>query len=86
MNPTTVVHTQFTGAHQLANIATDFPLTTADLGVKLNAYGQSHRYHDDQKRRHRSTGPCIQFVSDAAALNCSTTGPSPRATTPWCGA
>ncbi|MBI3679473.1 MAG: carboxypeptidase regulatory-like domain-containing protein, partial [Acidobacteria bacterium] len=32
MNATTVVHTQFTGAHQLANIATDFPLTTADLG------------------------------------------------------
>ena len=33
MNPTTVVHTQFTGAHQIADIATDFPLTTADLGV-----------------------------------------------------
>src|SRR5262245_3731657 len=29
MNSNTVVHTQFTGAHQLANIATDFPLTTA---------------------------------------------------------
>ncbi len=39
MNSSTVVHTQITGAHQLANIATDFPLTTADLGVKLNAYG-----------------------------------------------
>ena len=39
MNARTVVHTQITGAHQLANIATDFPVTTADLGVKLNAYG-----------------------------------------------
>jgi hypothetical protein len=39
MGATTVVHTQFTGAHQLANIATDFPLTTADLGVKLTAMG-----------------------------------------------
>jgi hypothetical protein len=39
LNPTTVVHTQFTAAHQLANIATDFPLTTADLGVALNANG-----------------------------------------------
>src|SRR5262249_16578381 len=35
LNHTTVVHTQFTGAHQLANIATDFPLTTAGLGVDL---------------------------------------------------
>jgi hypothetical protein len=39
MNPTTVVHTQFTGAHQLANIATDFPVTTADLGVNLTPMG-----------------------------------------------
>ena len=39
MNPNTVVHTQFTAAHQLANIATDFPLTTADLGVDLKANG-----------------------------------------------
>lgn len=39
MNPTTVVHTQFTGAHQLANIATDFPLTMADLGVDLTPMG-----------------------------------------------
>ncbi|MBI2685756.1 MAG: carboxypeptidase regulatory-like domain-containing protein [Acidobacteria bacterium] len=39
LNAKTVVHTQITGAHQLANIATDFPFTTADLGVKLNAYG-----------------------------------------------
>lgn len=39
MNAHTVVHTQLTGAHQIANIATDFPVTTADLGVKLNAYG-----------------------------------------------
>ena len=39
MNSTTVVHTQFTAAHQLANIATDFPLTTADLGVDLKANG-----------------------------------------------
>jgi hypothetical protein len=39
MNPTTVVHTQFTAAHQLANIATDFPLTTADLGVALKPMG-----------------------------------------------
>ena len=34
-----MVHTQFTAAHQLANIATDFPLTTADLGVDLHANG-----------------------------------------------
>lgn len=39
MNATTVVHTQVTGAHQIANISTDFPFTTADLGVKLNPYG-----------------------------------------------
>lgn len=38
-NANTVVHTQFTAAHQLANIATDFPLTTADLGVDLKANG-----------------------------------------------
>jgi hypothetical protein len=39
VNPTTVMHTQFTGAHQLANIATDFPLTMADLGVDLTPKG-----------------------------------------------
>ncbi len=39
MNASTVVHTQLTGAHQLANISTDFPLTFADLGVKLNPNG-----------------------------------------------
>ena len=39
LNATTVVHTQFTIAHQLANIATDFPLTTAGLGVQLNPNG-----------------------------------------------
>jgi hypothetical protein len=39
MNATTVVHTQLTGAHQLANIATDFPLTTADLGINLKPMG-----------------------------------------------
>jgi len=39
MNPTTLVHTQITGAHQLADISTDFPLTTADLGVKLTPMG-----------------------------------------------
>ena len=39
LNSTTVVHTQFTAAHQLANIATDFPLTTAGLGVDLKANG-----------------------------------------------
>jgi hypothetical protein len=39
MNPNTVVHTQFTVAHQLANIATDFPLTTAGLGVQLTPNG-----------------------------------------------
>ena len=33
VNPTTVVQSSLTGAHQLANIATDFPYTTADLGV-----------------------------------------------------
>src|SRR5215831_7914152 len=39
MNASTVVHTQFTAAHQLANIATDFPLTTAGLGVQLTPNG-----------------------------------------------
>lgn len=39
MNATTVVHTQITGAHQLANIATDFPITMADLGVSLTPMG-----------------------------------------------
>jgi hypothetical protein len=39
MNSNTVVHTQFTVAHQLANIATDFPYTTADLGVGLTPNG-----------------------------------------------
>src|SRR5437867_4277716 len=39
MNATTLVHTQVTGAHQLADIRTDFPLTTADLGVKLKPNG-----------------------------------------------
>ncbi|HET8548470.1 MAG TPA: carboxypeptidase-like regulatory domain-containing protein, partial [Bryobacteraceae bacterium] len=39
LSPSTVVHTQLTGAHQLANIATDFPLTTADLGVNLKPMG-----------------------------------------------
>jgi hypothetical protein len=39
LSPTTVVHSQVTGAHQLANIATDFPLTTADLGVNLTPMG-----------------------------------------------
>ena len=39
MNPKTLVHTQVTGAHQLADIRTDFPLTTADLGVKLTPNG-----------------------------------------------
>ncbi|HZO51601.1 MAG TPA: carboxypeptidase-like regulatory domain-containing protein, partial [Bryobacteraceae bacterium] len=39
MNTTTVVHTQITGAHEIANIATDFPLTTADLGVNLKPMG-----------------------------------------------
>ncbi|MBL8294537.1 MAG: TonB-dependent receptor [Bryobacterales bacterium] len=38
-NATTVVHTQVTGAHQIANIATDFPYTTADLGVNLKPMG-----------------------------------------------
>jgi len=33
------VHTQVTGAHNIANIATDFPLTTTDLGVKLKSMG-----------------------------------------------
>ena len=39
LNATTLVHTQLTGAHELANIATDFPLTTADLGVNLKPMG-----------------------------------------------
>jgi carboxypeptidase family protein len=39
LNASTVVHSQITGAHQLANIATDFPLTTADLGVNLKPLG-----------------------------------------------
>ena len=39
MNATTVVHTQFTAAHQIADIRTDFPLTTAGLGVNLTPMG-----------------------------------------------
>ncbi len=39
MNPTTVVHTQFTVAHILADTRTDFPFTTADLGVNLRPNG-----------------------------------------------
>lgn len=39
MSPTTLVHTQFTASHQLADIRTDFPLTTADLGVNLKPNG-----------------------------------------------
>lgn len=39
MNSSTVVHTQFTGAHQLADIRTDFPQTTASLGVALTPNG-----------------------------------------------
>ena len=39
LNAGTVVHTQVTGAHNIANIATDFPLTTTDLGVKLKSMG-----------------------------------------------
>jgi hypothetical protein len=39
MNPNTLVHTQITGAHQRAPISTDFPLTTADLGVNLTPNG-----------------------------------------------
>ncbi len=35
----TVVHTQFTGAHQIADIRTDFPYTMADLGVDLTPMG-----------------------------------------------
>ncbi|MEZ5399385.1 MAG: carboxypeptidase regulatory-like domain-containing protein [Bryobacteraceae bacterium] len=38
-NATTVIHTQVTGAHQLANISTNFPLTFADLGVDLKPDG-----------------------------------------------
>ncbi|MFN7919508.1 MAG: TonB-dependent receptor [Bryobacteraceae bacterium] len=34
-----VIHSQFTAAHQIADIRTDFPVTTADLGVALNPYG-----------------------------------------------
>lgn len=36
---TTIVHSQFTGAHQVADIRTDFPLTMADLGVGLTPNG-----------------------------------------------
>jgi len=39
MSPSTVIHTQFTGAHQIADIRTDFPLTTKDLGVQLTPMG-----------------------------------------------
>ncbi len=39
LNPSTVVHSQFTASHQLADIRTDFPLTTTDLGVKLTSTG-----------------------------------------------
>ncbi len=34
-----VIHSQFTAAHQIADIRTDFPVTTADLGVALNPFG-----------------------------------------------
>ena len=76
MNSNTVVHTQFTGAHQLANIATDFPLTTADLGVDLDADGQSHRYQHDATAAYRLTRRCTRSVSAAAASNCCMTGTS----------
>ena len=39
MNSSTVVHTQFTGAHQIADIRTDFPVTTTTLGVNLTSNG-----------------------------------------------
>ncbi|HWB96756.1 MAG TPA: carboxypeptidase-like regulatory domain-containing protein, partial [Bryobacteraceae bacterium] len=39
VNSSTVMHTQFTVAHQIADIRTDFPLTTADLGVQLTPMG-----------------------------------------------
>src|SRR5713226_7781374 len=39
LNANAVAHTQFTVAHQLANIATDFPLTMAGLGLQLNPNG-----------------------------------------------
>ena len=85
MNPNTVVHTQVTGAHQLANIATDFPLTTADLGVNLNAYGEPHRHHDDPKRRIVQPAPASDPFRPRQHRSCCTTGTSPRATTAWCG-
>jgi len=39
LNAGTVIHTQFTGAHQIADIRTDFPYTTADLGIGLTPMG-----------------------------------------------
>jgi hypothetical protein len=39
LNSNTVIHSQFTGAHQIADIRTDFPLTTRDLGVDLTPMG-----------------------------------------------
>lgn len=39
LSPTTVAHTQLTGAHNIADIRTDFPYTTADLGVALTPTG-----------------------------------------------
>ncbi len=39
LSPTIVVHSQFTAAHQIADIRTDFPYTTADLGVALTPMG-----------------------------------------------
>src|SRR5262245_22834317 len=60
MNSNTVVHTQFTGAHQLANIATDFPLTTAGLGVDLKSNGN----HIDIAM----TGSGVSFSSPLLAI------------------
>ena len=71
LNSNTVAHTQFTVAHQLANIATDFPLTTAGLlyherngshpGIPfcvIGRKGHRHRQPISCVWIHRPTGSC----------------------------
>ena len=73
MNANTVVHTQFTGAHQIADIRTDFPLTTADLGVDLTPMG-NHIDISMVEAVFRLTRRCMRYASAAAASNCCMTG------------
>jgi hypothetical protein len=69
MNANTVVHTQFTVAHQLANIATDFPLTTAGLGSSSTPMATTS-ISAWIRAACPSTGRCTRSASDAEASNC----------------